>query len=288
MKKAMKIMIIFVLCITIVSPLNYASQLKLSYSTPNLLSSDSLFNDAIQGISSVSPKMTNHLQQMEVEVQINDLNELEYSKYEMLNQIEGLSDKTCLILAKAMAYRYLEATSINKSIVENSEKYIYDSSFSSVANSTSTDPRVAAYYVQNKPVAQQLYSDYISILNSPYIPGSERWLAAQSYRDAQFISYVKSGGPWDLKLPLGVYSTYNLLGRVRTGEYLGNHHYGYMGRYCGYSENYLKLAAGIVQVISGTSDWAYMSSYFDDPRDQAAIADGYIEYSIDLGIGIFY
>lgn len=61
-----------------------------------------------------------------------------------------------------------------------------------------------------------------------------------------------------------------------------------MGRHAGYSEAYLKIGAGIYQIVSGTSDWAFMSSYFDDPADQAAIIRGYSDYRIDLGLGIFY
>ena len=33
--------------------------------------------------------------------------------------------------------------------------------------------------------------------------------------------------------------------------------------------------AGIYQIKSGTSDWSYYSSYFDDPRDQVMIDPGY-------------
>lgn len=32
------------------------------------------------------------------------------------------------------------------------------------------------------------------------------------------------------------------------------------------------------QIYSETSDWKFISSYFDDPRDQEAITDGLIDY----------
>ena len=42
----------------------------------------------------------------------------------------------------------------------------------------------------------------------------------------------------------------------------------------GFEDVTLKSAAGAVQFVTGTSSWSYVSSYFDDPRDQKAIQKG--------------
>lgn len=210
-----------------------------------------------------------------------NLDSLEQEKYDSISYVEGLTEENRIVVAKMMAYRYREAQQLSKDTFEGLL------SKPKLSNTSSgTDIRVAAYYVQNKPVAIRLYQDYMTILTDPWIENSA--LVAMAMRDQQFISYVKTGGPWDLKGPLGVYNSYLLLGTTRTGEYIGNHHYGYMGRHAGYGETYLKIGAGIYQIVSGTSKWAFMSSYFDDPSDAAAISKGYSNYGIDLGKGIFY
>jgi len=57
-----------------------------------------------------------------------------------------------------------------------------------------------------------------------------------------------------------------------------------MGHIAGYSEIVLKTAAGAYQVFSGTSSWSFMTSYFDDPADQAAIEDGFDDTNSDFRI----
>lgn len=37
----------------------------------------------------------------------------------------------------------------------------------------------------------------------------------------------------------------------------------------------LLVAAGVAQIADHSSKWSYYQSYFDDPRDQAAIRFGY-------------
>lgn len=93
------------------------------------------------------------------------------------------------------------------------------------------------------------------------------------------MSLVKTGGAWDIKLPLGVSKKYNFRGWLRTGEYLGNVHYGYLGKHVGYGDTTLKTAAGLYQIISLTSDRSFYKSYFDDPEDTIAITAGITLYN---------
>lgn len=136
-----------------------------------------------------------------------------------------------------------------------------------------TNATVVRYYQQNLITANTIKENYDSYKKSK---GSA---FAAGYRDGMFISLVKSNGAWDLKVPLGRLKEYSFKDTTRTGEYIGNHHYGYMGKALGYADLTLKSAAGLYQILSDTSDWSYFSSYFDDPADQAAIKDGISDYT---------
>lgn len=91
-----------------------------------------------------------------------------------------------------------------------------------------------------------------------------------------FAEKVKSRGPWDYKHSYGTSTKYVFGGKSMTGEGLGNLHYGYVGRFGGFSGNLLRSAAGAVQIYSGTALGKWYRTYFDDPNDQ---------YYINLGIG---
>lgn len=47
----------------------------------------------------------------------------------------------------------------------------------------------------------------------------------------------------------------------------------------GFSTTVLKSAAGMYQIISGTSNIKFLTSYFDDPADTKAIGNGATDYS---------
>lgn len=136
-----------------------------------------------------------------------------------------------------------------------------------------TSPTVVKYYTQNLKTANTIKANYDAYRKSEGIA------FAAGYRDGMFISLVKSNGAWDLRVPLGRTTSYSFKDTKRTGEYIGNHHYGYMGKALGYANTTLKTAAGLYQIVSGTSDWKFFSSYFDDPADQAAIEAGITDYS---------
>jgi hypothetical protein len=91
---------------------------------------------------------------------------------------------------------------------------------------------------------------------------NSKFLAAQHW-----ITLVKGGGRWDYK------SVYGL----ELGEDMGNFNYGATGAALGFSEDALLLAAGFVQIVSGTASLSYINSNFDDPHDQEMIKHG-IDY----------
>jgi hypothetical protein len=70
---------------------------------------------------------------------------------------------------------------------------------------------------------------------------------------------------------LSTTNTYNW-----TGEYIGNFHYGYTGAVV-FPDTILLSAAGLAQIIDGTWDISWWSTYFDDPVDQIYIRTG-IDY----------
>ncbi|MGJ7910984.1 polymorphic toxin type 44 domain-containing protein [Neobacillus sp. LXY-1] len=143
-----------------------------------------------------------------------------------------------------------------------------------------TDSTVVKLYQTNLKQAQKIKSSYNKIKTS------NGTVAANTYRLSIFYSLVKSNGPWDLKRKLGKNTKYIFKDSYKTGEYIGNHHYGYMGRAIGFSTTVLKSAAGMYQVYSNTSNWGFISSYFDDPSDQAAITDGYKDYDNGYRFGL--
>lgn len=137
---------------------------------------------------------------------------------------------------------------------------------SSAAN---TSTAVRRYFKNNLNTANNIRTNYNQL------KASKGTTVAEAYRGSLFAALVKSGGAWDLKRPLGTKNTYSFNGSTRTGEYIGNAHYGYMGKAILYGNTTLKTAADLYQVVfSGTSSWSYYTSYFDDPANTAAITYG--------------
>ena len=69
--------------------------------------------------------------------------------------------------------------------------------------------------------------------------------------------------------------------RLWSAEELGNYSFGYLGAAYGYDKEFLCFGAGIYQIVSGTSDWSFVSSYFDDPADSYFIRMGWDAYWYD-------
>ena len=90
-----------------------------------------------------------------------------------------------------------------------------------------------------------------------------------------FVDRVKTGGAWDYKQFLGSGNHYFIpeVNENMTGECIGNFHYGYVGKSV-FSSTLLLSAAGLYQIYSGTSQWSWFASYFDDPVDQQNIQWG--------------
>ena len=81
-----------------------------------------------------------------------------------------------------------------------------------------------------------------------------------------FYNAVKTGGKWDYKVGHPEY------------ENFGNYHFGYVAAAYGIPEGIAKLGAGLYQIKSGTSKLSFFDSYFDDPKDQKWIDQGYKDY----------
>ena len=107
---------------------------------------------------------------------------------------------------------------------ENVQNEIFNKYTGDQLSSVPTTSSLASdYYIANKPVANNIYGKFLQTYNSHgYGP-------AEVQRCTTFAELVKSGAPWDLKVPLGASNIYMFIGEGRSGEYIGNHHYGYMG-----------------------------------------------------------
>lgn len=249
------------------------------------ITSENLNNKINDGVSNSNKSSKNKaLTTADVIDETKYLDGYELEKYHKFDNIDDLTKEEKIIFAKMMKHRYTEAVTIannTKAKLELNDNR-KNTKAKLVSSSTYvTDMEIASIYLDNIPVAQALYEDFQ--FSSQYSVAG-----AVVMRDDQFIDYVRTGGPWDLKQVLGLNNYYRLLNQRKTGEYIGNHHFGFMGHHAGYSLNYLKIGAGLYQIYSGTSEWSYISSYFDDPRDSAAIQQGYKDWKIDMGQGVFW
>jgi RHS repeat-associated protein len=82
----------------------------------------------------------------------------------------------------------------------------------------------------------------------------------------EFYYAVRTGGIWD-------YKKYG-----KQYEDFGNYHFGIVGAAFGYSLYTLQSGAGYYQILSGTSSWDFMSSYWDDSEDSYWIRQGFKDY----------
>jgi len=98
-------------------------------------------------------------------------------------------------------------------------------------------------------------------------------------RLAWFGNMVRSNGRWDLKRRLDYRNSYHFAGKWRRHDDIGNLMYGFVGRAYGPSLTTLQGAGGIAQIIARTSKWSFWKTYFDDPRDSAAVREGYNLYA---------
>ena len=98
-------------------------------------------------------------------------------------------------------------------------------------------------------------------------------------RYADFAWMVRPGGQYDLKSKSEWQGKEHFIydGVVIWYDDPGNMLYGYLGKAMGLGDLTL-YSAGAVQIATGTSSWSYVSSFFDDPRDQASIKMGIQRY----------
>lgn len=96
--------------------------------------------------------------------------------------INGLTEENRIVLSKMMAFRYHEAQEVSQKI------------YNMPLSANLSDPRVAAHYVQNIPVAVQLYNDYWAILTDPWIENAS--FVAMSYRICSLFLMLKVVDHW--------------------------------------------------------------------------------------------
>jgi hypothetical protein len=223
----------------------------------------------------------------EVGVKMSEVNEIK----EVSKIVDMVSEQTEEKTGESISEQTRD--SITKSIEEQLElanakvnsiklKKEVESNKFSVQSLGITDSEVVELYQVNLETAKSIYNLTLQTFEE------DGYAAAEAYRLSIFYAFVKSGGPWDLKQFLGTKTKYLFKDTYKTGEYIGNHHYGYMGKAIGFTDYVLKLAAGMYQVYSGTSEWSYIFHYYDDPADQNAINDGIYDYNSGFEFEDYY
>lgn len=215
----------------------------------------------------------------EDEIAQNQLTESEYEIFQSYKELQledmdelSIHQKIEVVKLVNETIEQIEMDNVLK-MAEFNRKQLLSPDIQLFSTSAYTSDRIAFIYRTNKSQAQQILKKYNELFD-PQIPS-----IADGYRNLTFYNLVKSNGAWDLKTTLGRTTTYRLLGYDRTGEYIGNHHYGFMGRHVGYGLTTLKIGGGLYQIYSGTSKWAYISSYFDEPADATAITSGFYAWN---------
>lgn len=118
----------------------------------------------------------------------------------------------------------------------------------------------------------------ISSFSPPGVSLSNNMMIARFHYGPSALTYlwfykqVRGHGPWDYK---------NILGRQY--ENFGNFHFGAVGIAAGIQPEILSRAAGLAQILAGTSDPGFKNyqgpdSHGDDPTDQTWIRAG-IDYA---------
>ncbi|UHA74523.1 RHS repeat-associated core domain-containing protein [Paenibacillus sp. 481] len=96
----------------------------------------------------------------------------------------------------------------------------------------------------------------------------------------KFWSLVETGSRVDVKNShFKGHQFYTYDSELYRRDDLGNIFFGYAGKVFGYSDSFLTAGAGGYQIYSGTSQWSYYSTWFDDPRDSAMIGVGVSIYN---------
>ena len=100
-------------------------------------------------------------------------------------------------------------------------------------------------------------------------------LYLNAIRYVDFAWMVRTGGIYDLKSKTEWQGKQHFIyeGNIIWYDDPGNILYGYLGKVMGFDDHTLMFAGG-VQIATRTSSWSYVSSFFDDPRDQVSIKTG--------------
>ena len=153
------------------------------------------------------------------------------------------------------------------------------SSTTTVSSSSKTENSVDLYgpwpegyeYTSNPYEPKPGYYDYPSSTPSDYNV-DENITEAADMNIIDFYNAVRNNGEWDYKQEDSSY------------ENLGNFNYGATGSAAGLSENTLERAAGVAQIIAGTSSDEFGTPlggapYGDDPNDNYWINEGIKYYN---------
>ncbi|MBD8496730.1 polymorphic toxin type 44 domain-containing protein [Paenibacillus arenosi] len=116
------------------------------------------------------------------------------------------------------------------------------------------------------------------LARSEYRKSIAMGIGSLTYMYGWWYNKVKIGGPWYYKLLYGTQTKYTFRGQVVTGEYLGNLHYGYVGKAARFTETELLAGGGFAAFVAGTQDWNNISGFFDGAEDTKAIKDGFALY----------
>lgn len=145
-----------------------------------------------------------------------------------------------------------------------------------------SEPGAPSFNLQEKVNANiQYLRNYEQNLTNLMIKYPSAFIIPALQTQVEFADKVAEGHPWDYKREIGwnSYRSCRINGSISilSGEDIGNIHYAYVGRSRSFSTNTLCLAGGVIQVLTsqGAAFQQYsLSSYYDDPTDQAAIRRG--------------
>lgn len=128
-----------------------------------------------------------------------------------------------------------------------------------------------AYYILGGDITRQL-NEYMMQTEITYPHMKEKtWIE----NIPEFYRIVNDYGIMDLKRqPEWQHSAFIYDGEIISYDDPGNINFGYFGRFCNFPKSVLLLGAGVKQILDKTSDWSFVLTFFDDPRDAYRILQG--------------
>ncbi len=127
------------------------------------------------------------------------------------------------------------------------------------------------YYFFGGDITEQL-NTLMAQIKEDYVYMHERtWMENL----LEFKRLVQNSGDLDLKnQPEWQHSAFIYDGELLDQDALGNINYGFFGAYCNIPDSVLLACAGYAQIMAGTKELSFWSTFFDDPRDTYRILQG--------------